>query len=1070
VKSSTLEPIKFFKSYSHTPDKGESDAGQVVSGVTIPKKWQNKMAKQLGEVSYRSITTPTGSGKSVGVQLLACKDRDNGLKVLIAVPQCIIAGSYGARKLQRLDKTITDWCARFGPLDASSVSRVQEIVDFVLNPVPVTPALRVFVCTHQALVMAFGRIKVMGLDRDPWMGTSLFIDEAHHVQTSDADTDDTEIQNGLGGVVRHYLDLDSAPVTMITATWGRSDSQILPAVDFHKFKRFYMSVYEYLATCQYLQTVEQRFVIGPMLSTTEQLLERTEAKTLVFFPRVGTCWLPTVEAKTKLVGDLKRLISRNPKLRHKRVLDLVTLEGRDTRVAELRRALAAKDAAKLPDIILTLNIGTEGFDYPELGYVIQMAPRGSITESRQIQGRLFRDVSGKPTIRTDTVLPTENGEIPDDDIRGFLKIMIVSMIEDLQFYTISLRAKKPLATSENEDEPASLAEGLMLDDDVASKTLNKLANLMIASEGDESKVAEELTASIVDELSRERPELLNPSTVATATVNLVKGFLSRTTKRRAAELDLDLDLKEEILTGDFGFIRLLSYLTGHRDLKTLKKALERGVPLFTRADVHTHIVAFIAKYGKPPTFTSGKIDGDPHNRGWSTLAWAVPRLFGCSFVELLCRDYGGSRAPLVWTKEEIDERIRAYVRKHGKPPTFTSGKIDGDPHNRGWNALGCFVPQLFGCSFVELLGRDYGGARRAPWTAAEIDRLIRAYIQTHGKPPSFQSGVIEGDSHNRSWKALASIIPKLFKCTFIELLRRDYDGSSQAPPFTRTSIPPLIYAYIANHKKPPTVTSGKIEGDPHGRQWNGLARAVPKLFDCGFRELLHRDFGGSRRGPMWTTKKEIRSIIRRYFTEHGKPPTPMSGKITGDPHGRSWTSVTRAAERIFGYGLVELLRREFGGNRRKPWTLKEIHKYVRVYIEKHGQPPTSSSGKIDGDPYGRKWAAIVTYVKRHFGCPFHKLVRRVHGVSLRPPPLTRKNIDQFIRAYIKKHGRPPTLKSGKIDGDLGRTWFAVGAPGSAVWRLFGCTLSELLRSKYGGSRRNPSDRELKWAENRREVA
>jgi len=58
-------------------------------------------------------------------------------------------------------------------------------------------------------------------------------------------------------------------------------------------------------------------------------------------------------------------------------------------------------------------------------------------------------------------------------------------------------------------------------------------------------------------------------------------------------------------------------------------------PAFTKAEVDSHIRAYIAKHGKPPTTA---------RRQWKTVALAVPKLFGCSLAELLRKDYSGLKS------------------------------------------------------------------------------------------------------------------------------------------------------------------------------------------------------------------------------------------------------------------------------------------------------------------------------------------------------------------------------------------------------------------------------------------
>src|SRR5690606_10031050 len=82
--------------------------------------------------------------------------------------------------------------------------------------------------------------------------------------------------------------------------------------------------------------------------------------------------------------------------RQLRVVDLVTMDRRDLLQKNLVKALAKGDD---PDVIISVDIGKLGLDYPACNTVILEGSRSSVTDIVQRIGRLIRAFPGKERVR-----------------------------------------------------------------------------------------------------------------------------------------------------------------------------------------------------------------------------------------------------------------------------------------------------------------------------------------------------------------------------------------------------------------------------------------------------------------------------------------------------------------------------------------------------------------------------------------------------------------------------------------------------------------------------------------------
>jgi len=415
-----------------------------IDGVMSLLAWQERGFDDLLGQTRRILTAPTGSGKSTLIKALAAVElaAHSDRKVVIAVPQVIIGASFGALRDQcntvtslRVKGRVHDWEVGVSLLDVADP--VKKLMAFLAAPPGETPASRVAVCTHATLVSAQKRIAKAAAKKSPWEGVSLYVDEAHHAQCSEEE--DEAMSNRLGQLVAHWLDHDLGNLLLATATWLRPNlGAIVPPERMGAFRPFSMKMEEHLALIQVGITF--RFIVGKPEEALRSIFREGDDKTIVYLPNAAT---REVKARGKhavlqgyldAIGPEKRadawsttLRCKGKKARDVRVVDMVTVEGRDERRSLFLKAI---DDGSCPDVMFALNLGKEGFDWPALVRAVVIGARASIPDVLQMLGRLLRKYPGKKQVEFTIVLPGVEGEDDAEQVRGYLETIVCSMVID----------------------------------------------------------------------------------------------------------------------------------------------------------------------------------------------------------------------------------------------------------------------------------------------------------------------------------------------------------------------------------------------------------------------------------------------------------------------------------------------------------------------------------------------------------------------------------------------------------------------------------------------------------------
>ena len=591
---------------------------------------------KLRDSAFRLYLGPTGSGKSVVGCILADHDLDQGNKILIAVPQHAIAPGFGAMRIRFSGGRVVAWKPGTMPEDTT----VDQLVAFLRSQNLPDRKKRIVVSTHQALVLAFARLAESG-SLDALKGTALTIDEAHHSLYDagpDPDEDgESDLHNRLGAVVKHYLDARPGPLTLITATWLRTKSSIVPGSRLGMFERFVHPVDEYLQSMRHLRNVQIRLVVGDPIESM-RFLAKTEPsrKTLVFLPSISR-WMPDRAAKISMLAQCMKAIgpivgSTGPYDVHAPVMnttcDLVTEEGRDGRDGRLdilteavRQQVRALDAGEpldripksTPAMVVALNMCREGFDWPEASRAILLAPRGSVLATIQMLGRLLRDWPGKNSAEFNIVLPVgPDGKADPTAMTDYLKVIFASLVVEWQFRRLDI-------VQETEGRPErQMASSILSDVGLASQIMAEICKRGISHDGDE-KAWDGAVADTLDEAGRQEPSLLDPAVRDTLS-DCLRKFFEQTCgsmMREAKNIPLDPKLVQETQEGPFGSLRLWAAVLGWDDLRKLRLATGDGRRPLTIEYVDDRLMNHWNTTGIWPTCASGNVDGD--GRSWVTF-------------------------------------------------------------------------------------------------------------------------------------------------------------------------------------------------------------------------------------------------------------------------------------------------------------------------------------------------------------------------------------------------------------------------------------------------------------------
>ncbi|MEK7255674.1 MAG: DEAD/DEAH box helicase [Bacteroidota bacterium] len=408
--------------YARTGQSSQTDANGM-------REMQAK-AYQARDAQYLLLKAPPASGKSRALMFLALDklERQGLKKVIVAVPERSIGGSFAAAKLRQhgffADWTPNDAYNLCTPGMDGSKSKVQAFKNFLGK------GERILICTHATLRFAFDEV-----DTTQFNDTLLAVDEFHHVS---ADED-----SRLGELLRSVMAKSTAHIVAMTGSYFRGDSvPVLLPEDEAKFTKVTYNYYQQLNGYVHLKSlgIGYHFYQGKFTSAILEILD-TDKKTILHIPNVNSGESTKdkhkeVDTILDAVGEVLKVDAETGIIflkRHKdgkllRVADLVNDQPKDReRVVEYLRNIQTVDDL---DLIIALGMAKEGFDWPFCEHALTVGYRGSLTEIIQIIGRCTRDSNNKTHAQFTNLIaqPDAADDLVKLSVNNMLKAITASLL------------------------------------------------------------------------------------------------------------------------------------------------------------------------------------------------------------------------------------------------------------------------------------------------------------------------------------------------------------------------------------------------------------------------------------------------------------------------------------------------------------------------------------------------------------------------------------------------------------------------------------------------------------------
>jgi hypothetical protein len=373
-----------------------------------------------------------------------------------------ISGKFLIPKLSKISKnSVVHLCSGLNFCEDGD-QKVDMLVNFLLRDIPkankkidnneyfVDGSTCFAVATHQAYNAAITKIINMGKLDDAKKNLSLYIDEAHHIKSSDSG--ENESYNQLGRVLNQTLKMNEANkkintrIGLTTATFFRGDQSIIVNNNYlDKFDRFDLEFIEHFETLGIDKVFVnfEEYSIDPIDQIVENIRREINERHLVVVPTIVGKWRklsdPNLE---KLINKIKKMLIEEGLNPDECMLNLVQEELQSKNKEILLREPKERYEEGQNDkirIVITCMLGREGTDWCPCSRLHNASIElGSTTLAVQTLGRLFRKFENKNNVGI-TYYVKKFPEISDsttirdllsDRINAMLSLMI---IDDLLF-------------------------------------------------------------------------------------------------------------------------------------------------------------------------------------------------------------------------------------------------------------------------------------------------------------------------------------------------------------------------------------------------------------------------------------------------------------------------------------------------------------------------------------------------------------------------------------------------------------------------------------------------------------
>jgi hypothetical protein len=652
------------------------------------------------------------------------------LKHLVSVPQNVIATSFTKESLEAKIPGVSwrgvgklTWDLKTTDIECSS--KVDKLYRFITDRSR-KPSSRLMVCTHQALVAVFKRLKAE--DRlEPLKNLLLTIDEIHHSESTVYKEDEEErtLENRLGEIVRYFFREDLR-LDMYTATLMRSNfSDIIPpkykeGEDYTKYTH-YMD--EHLEELNFKGGVHIRFLIcSPEEALKHVFIEDASMKTFVYLPPVGSWIMSQYGDKYLMLSKLQRVL----RTRTLRTIDLVTEEDRDVRKEGFLKSIGGPNE---PDLLWALNLCKEGFDWPNASRSLVIGPRGSLVDVIQTLGRLLR--SGKKSrVEFNIVFPV-SGKPDSEQVQEYLNIVIQSLVVEWCF-------TRPKMSNRREQEV--IDQAFIEDPTLGLKALQACITAGINSDDNADAV----------KAIRKGLDRYDLNKVPTEDKDILAPILSRMLASGLGGLHTDPG-KVQLVKNVFGRVRAWSASFGYKHLREIRECQERKGWL-TEDKVWEAAQAWYKKHGEWPTQRSrGSIPELPEDT-WvqidSAFRNGIRGLPKSSLsIHLASRGVLNRNGKRVLQGEaEVWKVAQAWYKKHGEWPSAGDPRKISELPGYTWAAIDSLLRRggkgLPGGSSISVLLASKGVINlnsKADLTEDKIWKVAQGWHKKHGEWPTQRS-------------------------------------------------------------------------------------------------------------------------------------------------------------------------------------------------------------------------------------------------------------------------------------------------------------------------------------------
>lgn len=374
-------------------------------------RYQRAAVKKLCGKRLAILTAPVASGKSVMVKYIGIDTltRHPKMKLVMLVPERSNAGNFTETERIKNGKSVTWECGHDLTDGKDTTAR---FIKFLTDPPGNGLKSRSLVACTPTGVRAFRQLAAEG-KLDAFRNTCTWFDEAHHIVNAMIEGSNEIQANQQGELLRHLVSVRSF-VGMTTATYFRSDElHILDDKLYSKFTPHNCDPAKVNLENPY-PAFQYDILFGDPYKAVKRLFRHDrKSPTILWIPIRNS--LHAEECKYAEVQKYRDAIPAGLS-----VLDIVT-EATATENLEILEKVRRGEEHR--DVIIALERGKEGINFPALSRGIIVGARHSINEMCQTLGRILRPSKGKQA-HCYQILPTpvNTAVLKEDKNRGVTAI------------------------------------------------------------------------------------------------------------------------------------------------------------------------------------------------------------------------------------------------------------------------------------------------------------------------------------------------------------------------------------------------------------------------------------------------------------------------------------------------------------------------------------------------------------------------------------------------------------------------------------------------------------------------